>query len=32
MEISAEQKQNLRLFVMMIVAAIIAIFIMQRIG
>lgn len=32
MELSAEQKQNLRLFFMMLAAAILAIVIMQRIG
>jgi hypothetical protein len=32
MEYTEEQKQNLRLFVMMLIAAMAAIFIMQRIG
>jgi hypothetical protein len=32
MEYTEEQKQNLRLFVMMLIAAMGAIFIMQRIG
>ena len=32
MEFTAEQKQNLRLFAMMLAAAILAIVIMQRIG